>query len=238
MGQPKGYEQKEGGHKVYKLHKALYGLKQAPQAWFSRIKAHFTYEGFQKCISEQTLFVKQISRGKILIVSVYVNDLIFTRNDEQVMLEFKKSMMKVFDMTDLGKIRFFLDIKVLQKDNGIYICQRKYALEVLRRFGMEESNVVMNPIVLGFKIGKNEKGNRIDETYYKQIVGNLMYITATRPNMMFVVSFISRFMVRSTELHLQAAKRVVLRYLKGTVNYGIFYKNDGNKQFVAFIDCL
>jgi len=78
-------------------------------------------------------------------------------NDEQVMLEFKKSMMKVFDMTDLGKIRFFLDIKVLQKDNGIYICQRKYALEVLRRFGMEESNVVMNPIVLGFKIGKMKK---------------------------------------------------------------------------------
>jgi len=62
--QPKGYEQKEGGHKVYKLHKALYGLKQAPQAWFSCIKAHFTHERFQKCISEQTLFVKQISRSK------------------------------------------------------------------------------------------------------------------------------------------------------------------------------
>jgi len=180
------------------------------------------------------LCVKQITRGKILIVSVYVNDLIFTGDDEQVTLEFKKSMMKVFDMIDLGKMRFFLDIKVLQKDNGIYICQRKCALEVLRRFGMEESNAVMNPIVLSFKIRKNGKGNRIDKTYYKQIVGNLMYITATRQDMMFVVSFISRFMVRPTELHLQATKRA-LRYLKGTANYGIFYKNDGNKQLVTFI---
>ena len=108
--QPKGYEQKGNEHKVYKLHKALYGLKQAPRAWFSRIETYFTHEGFQKCISEQTLFVKQISGGKILIVSVYVDDLIFTRDDEQMMLEFKKSMMKVFDMTGLGKMRFFLGI--------------------------------------------------------------------------------------------------------------------------------
>ena len=93
----------------------------------------------------------------------------------------------------------------------------------------------MNLIVPGFKIGKKGKGNRIDETYYKQIAGNLMYITATRPDMMFVMSFISRFMARPTELHLQVAKRA-LRYLKGIANYVIFYKKDGNKQFVVFID--
>jgi len=164
-----------------------------------------------------------------------VDDLIFAGDDEQMMLEFKKSMMKVFDITDLGKIRFSLGIEVLQQVNEIYICQRKYALEVLKRFGMVESNVVMNPIVPGFKAGKIREGNGIDETYYKQIVGSLMYITATRPNIMFVVSFISRFMARLTELHLQAAKRV-LRYLKGIVDYGIFYKKNGNKQLVTFID--
>jgi len=71
-------------------------------------------------------------------------------------------------MTDLGKMRFFLSIEVLQKDNGIYVYQRKYTLEVLRDFGMGESNAVMNPIVPSFKIGKNEEGDRIDETYYKK----------------------------------------------------------------------
>lgn len=116
--QPRGYEQKESEHKVYKLHKVLYGLKQAPRAWFSRIEAHFTHEGFQRCISEQTLFVKQSSRGKILIVSIYVDDLIFTGDDEQMMLEFKESMMKVFDMADLGKMRFFLGIECYKRMIG------------------------------------------------------------------------------------------------------------------------
>ena len=97
-----------------------------------------------------------------------MDDLIFTGNDEQMMLEFKKSMMKVFDMTDLGKIRFFLSIEVLHHVNEIYIYQWKYALEVLKRFGMEESNAVMNPIVPGFKVGKIGEGNGIDETYCKK----------------------------------------------------------------------
>jgi hypothetical protein len=94
--------------------------------------------------------------------------LIFTGDDEQMMLEFKKSMMKVFDMTDLGKMRFFLGIEVLQKDNGIYVYQRKYTLEILRHFGIGESNAVMNPIVPSFKIKENREGDRIDETYYKK----------------------------------------------------------------------
>lgn len=138
-------------------------------------------------------------------------------------------------MTDLGKMRFFLGIEVLQKTDGIYICQRKYALEVLKRFGMEESNSVMSPIVPGFKMCKDEGGVKVDETFYKQIVGSLMYITATRPDLMFVVSLISRFMAQPTELHLQAAKRA-LRYLKGTVNYGIFYRKGGNEELIAYTD--
>ncbi|CAL2259306.1 unnamed protein product [Prunus armeniaca] len=139
--QPRGYEKKGNEHLVYKLHKALYGLKQAPRAWFSRIEAHFIGEGFRRCDSEQTLFTKKSREGKILI----------------------------FDMSDLGKMRFFLGIEVLQKSDGIYICQRKYALEVLRRFGMMESNSVGSPIVPGFKISKDENGDSVDETYYKQL---------------------------------------------------------------------
>lgn len=107
--------QKGGAEKVYKLSKALYGLKQAPRAWFSRIEAHFVSEGFQRCHSEQTLFVKT-NKGKILIVSVYVDDLIYTGDDELMIAEFKNSMMRWFDMTDLGKMRFFLGIEVLQKN--------------------------------------------------------------------------------------------------------------------------
>ncbi|RVW35655.1 Retrovirus-related Pol polyprotein from transposon TNT 1-94 [Vitis vinifera] len=129
--QPCGYVQKGNEQKVYKLKKALYGLKQAPML------------------------------GKVLIVSLYVDDLIFTGNDELMFAEFKHSLKHEFDMTDLHKMRYFLGLEVLQKSDGIFISKKKYALEV-------------------------------DKTYYKQVVGSLMYLTATRPDLMFVVSIISR----------------------------------------------
>jgi hypothetical protein len=233
--QPKGYVKKNKAEKVYKLKKALYGLKQAPRAWFSRIEAHFMSEGFEKCYSEHTLFIKTSKEGKILIVSLYVDDLIFTGNDELMFLEFKNSMMREFDMTDLGRMRYFLGIEVLQQSDGIYISQKKYALEVLKRFKMEGSNSVQNPIVPGCKIFKDENGVHVDETLFKQMVGSFMYLTATRPDLMYVVSLISRYMGKPTELHLLAAKRI-LRYLKGTTGLGILYKKGGDERLVGYAD--
>ena len=100
---------------------------------------------------------------------------------------------------------------------------------------MENSNAVCSPIVPGFKLHQDEGGVKVDETFYKQIVGSLMYLTATRPDMMFIVSLISRYMSKPTEMHMQAAKRA-LRYLKGSVNYGIFYKKGGAEELLAFTD--
>ena len=108
---------------VYKLHKALYGLKQAPRALFSRIEAYIVKKVFVSSSSEQTLFIKQ-KGGKLIIVSIYVDDLLFTSNDEELLNEFKRSMKDEFDMTDLGKMRYFLGIEVIQKADGIFICQK------------------------------------------------------------------------------------------------------------------
>ena len=232
--QPKGYEAAGKQHMVYKLHKALYGLKQAPRAWFSRIEAYFMKEGFESSTSEQTLFIKR-EGGKILIVSIYVDDLLFTGNDEGLLNEFKTSMKKEFDMTDLGKMRYFLGIEVVQKDDGIFICQRKYAAEVIERFGMMGFNSVCNPIVPGQKIGRDEAGEKVDSTLYKQMVGSLMYLTATRPDLMYAVSLISRFMANPTQLHFAVAKRI-MRYLKGTMEYGIWYKKEGEAGLIGYND--
>lgn len=233
--QPPGYEQKGNEQKVYRLKKALYGLKQAPRAWYSRIESYFMKEGFKKCHYEHTLFIKTGKGGKILIVCLYVDDLIFTGNYEIMFAEFKKSMMLEFDMTDLGKMRYFLGIEVMQRSNGIFINQKKYTQEVLERFSMDKCNPVHNPMVPGFKLTKNGDGVKVDSTFYKKIVGSLMYLTATRPDVMFVVSFISRFMDCPTELHLQSAKRI-LRYLKGTIDFGVFYKKGGNEELIAYTD--
>ncbi|KAG7550979.1 GAG-pre-integrase domain [Arabidopsis thaliana x Arabidopsis arenosa] len=233
--QPKGYVEEGNDDKVYKLHKALYGLKQAPRAWFSRIEEYFLREGFQKSENEETLFLKKNKQGNILLLSIYVDDLIYTGNDATMMEEFKLSMQKEFDMTDLGKMRFFLGIEVLQTTEGIHISQSKYALEVLRRFDMENCNSVVNPMVPGSKLDMDEGGERVDETFYKQIIGSLMYITTTRPDLQFAVSLLSRYMSKPTMLHLQAAKRV-LRYLRGTTDFGIWYKRGGNGERLVYTD--
>ena len=149
----------------------------------------------------------------ILIVSLYVDDLIFTGNDELMFTKFKSSMKHEFDMTDLGKMRYFLVLEVMQRIDGIFLC-KKNALEMLQRFGMDISNSVQTPIVPSIKLTKDDTGAKVDKTYYKQIVGSLMYLTSTRPDIMFVVNLISRYMENPIELHLLAAKRV-LRYLRG-----------------------
>lgn len=233
--QPRGYEVKNKEHKVYKLNKALYGLKQAPRAWFSRIESYFLKEGFEKSDSEQTLFTKVSKQGKHLIISLYVDDLIYTGDDEVMLCEFKNSMMNEFDMSDLGKMRYFLGIEVMQLEGGIFISQKKYVMEVLRRFGMEHCNSVQNPIVPGFKIDKDENGTEVDSPFYKQLVGSMMYLTTTRPDIMYAVNLISRYMSKPTVLHLSAAKRV-LRYLQGTADFGILYKKEGNKELIGFTD--
>ncbi|RDX94097.1 hypothetical protein CR513_23570, partial [Mucuna pruriens] len=167
VDQPCGYVQKGDEHKVYKLKKILYELKQASCAWYSHIEAYFLNEGFEKCDYEHTLFVKKEKEDKILIVSLYVDDLIFIGNDELMFAKFKSSMKHEFDMIDLGKMRYFLGLEVLQQSDDIFLCQKKYALEMLQRFGMDRSNFVHNPIVPGVKLTKDESGVKVDKTYYK-----------------------------------------------------------------------
>lgn len=168
-------------------------------------------------------------------MSIYVDDLLFTSDDEELLNEFKRNMKDEFDMTDLGKMRYFLGIEVIQKADGIFICQRKYAAELIERFEMENYNSVCNLIVPGQKVSRDEVGVKVDSTLYKQMVGSLMYLTATRPDLMFVVSLISRFMANPTELHQAVAKRI-MRYLKGTLDFGIWYRRGGKGELLGYTD--
>ncbi|XP_058746032.1 uncharacterized mitochondrial protein AtMg00810-like [Vicia villosa] len=190
-----------------------------------------------KCSHEHTLFVKCEGKNKILIVSLYVDDLIYTGNNEQMMKQFKESMKEKFAMTDLGKMKYFLGVEVNQTQQGIFIHQHRYASEILSRFGMTDCNKVCSPMVPGCKLIKDEHGKPTDATYYKQMIGCLMYLLATRPDMAFSVCLAARYMERPTELHVAAIKRI-LRYLKGTMSYGILYKQseDGNLKLVGWTD--
>lgn len=138
-----------------------------------------------------------------------------------------------FDMSDLGKMKYFLGVEVQQSSEGIHLCQKKYAGEILERFGMESCNPVKNPIVPGTKLVKDCGGDNVDSTLFKQLVGSLIYLTATRPDIMFVVCLISRFMADPKASYMAAAKRV-LRYVKGTVNLGVFYERGSENLGVLY----
>ncbi|MCH83109.1 copia-type polyprotein [Trifolium medium] len=154
---------------------------------------------------------------------VYVDDLIVTGNSQTLISVFKKSMKQKFAMSDLGKMKYFLGVEVCQTDEGIFIHQMKYAYEILSRFGMENCNAVSSPIVIGCKLVKNEGGKASDALSYKQMVGSLMYMLATRPDLAFSVCLVARFMERPTEMHVAAIKRI-MRYVKGTIGFGLLYK--------------
>lgn len=168
------------------------------------------------------------------MVSLYVDDLIFTGNDELMCVEFKSSMQREFEMTDMGKMKFFLGVEVYQGEDGIHICQKKYAKEVLERFNMGSCNFVKNPIVPGTVLSK-EGSEGTDATLYKQLIGCLMYLTVTHHDLMFVVCLLSHFMADPKEEHMMIAKRV-LRYLSGTLEFGVFYKRSSDMNLMGFID--
>ncbi|KAG6513295.1 hypothetical protein ZIOFF_023613 [Zingiber officinale] len=153
----------------------------------------------------------------------YQDDLIFTGTDDFLFQEFKKSMMVEFEMSDLGMMHYFLGMEVVQSTTGIFISQKKYVQEILDMFQMKDCNLVSTPTEFGLKLNKDHEGKKVDSTIYKQIVGSLMYLTATRPDIMYSVSLISRYMENPTEIHLLTAKRI-LRYLQGTKDFGLFYK--------------
>eukprot|EP00253_Pinus_taeda_P030339 PITA_30339 len=232
--QPLGYEKKGEEHKVYKLKKALYGLKIAPRAWYSRINSYLLENGFEKFEGDPTVYIKE-KYGKFLIFVLYVDDVIFTGNDVYFIENFKAVMKEEFQMTDMGLLRYFLGIEVDQNENGIFISQARYVNEVLGRFNMQECKTSITPTVMGLKLSKEDINKDFDPSLYKSIVASLMYLTATRPHIMFAVSLISRFMERPKEAHWEAAKKI-MRYVKGTKRFGILYNVSEHSDLVGYTD--
>ncbi|KAL0325747.1 UNVERIFIED_CONTAM: Retrovirus-related Pol polyprotein from transposon RE2 [Sesamum radiatum] len=205
--QPQGFIAKGSEEKVLRLKKALYGLKQAPRAWYSRIDKYFMDRGFRRSLSEPTLYIK--SQGNdTLIVSLYVDDLIYTGNNEKMIQVFKEDMMKTFEMSDLGLMHFFLGIEINQEKEGIFICQRKYTETLLKKFKMESCKTVTTPLVTGEKYQKEDGSQKVDG---------------------------SMFMQSPSQVHYAAAKRI-LRYLRGTKDFGIWYKSTNDAKLVGYTD--
>ncbi|CAM8994412.1 unnamed protein product [Rhodiola kirilowii] len=209
--QPPEFVKKGSEAKVYRLNKALYGLKQAPRAWNKRIDAFFREKNFQQCPSEHALYVKINESGDILPLGMYVDDIIFMGNNHRMIDELKQSLMVEFEMTDFGSLSYFLGLEVIRKSGGIFVCQKKYDIVVLKRFKMLECNPARTPVEVVLKNGDDES---VYPTCFKQFVGSLRYLTCTRTDIAYgVVGLISKYLEHPRQSHLQVTKRI-LRYIK------------------------
>eukprot|EP01018_Ginkgo_biloba_P013677 Gb_30759 [translate_table: standard] len=170
-----------------------------------------------------------------MIVYIYVYDLIYTRNNENMLREFSVAMKSEFEMTDLGLMNYFLGIEVTQNSDGTFISQDKYANNILKRFRMQNNKATITPIAMGVKLSKEDERKKVDSTLYKSLVGSLKYLTAKRLDIMYAISLISRFMEDLHDTHLQAGKRI-LRYVKGTTNHGIFYEKNDALKLAGYTD--
>ncbi|KAI3736061.1 hypothetical protein L6452_15593 [Arctium lappa] len=234
VSQPDGFAIEGKEHMVYRLNKALYGLRQAPRAWNIRLDKTLKELGFQRCPQEQAVYKLQSSK-MMLIVGVYVDDLIVTGTSEEQVAAFKKQMQKVFDMSDLGKLSYYLGIEVQQGRNNIMISQAGYARKILQESGMADCNPSKCPMEPKLNLTKDEKGVPVNATRYRRLIGSLRYLIHTRPDLGYPVGVVSRYMESPRESHLQAVKQI-LRYIKGTVNHGLVYRQGGNGELVGYND--
>ena len=173
--------------------------------------------------------------GDILIVCMCVDDLIFTGSDPSLFEEFKRVMIKEFEMTDIRLMAYYLIIEVKQKEEDIFISQESYAKEILKKFKMNYCKPISTPVECRVKLSKHDKGEDIDATFFKSSVGSLHYLTCTRPDIFYVVGLVSRYMENSKTTLFKAAKRI-LRYVKGTISFSLLYLFSNDYKLVRYSD--
>jgi len=149
--------------------------------------------------------------------------------------KFKKKMMVVFEMTDLGLMTFFLGMEIKQGEHEVFVCQRKYAKEILKKFKLQECKEMNTPMNQKERLCKEDGTEKIDQAHFRSMIGCLLYLSATRPDILNAVSILSWFMHCASEMHLKAAKRVI-KYVKGTCNFGIKYKKTEKFKLIGFSD--
>ena len=237
MQQPEGYVESGNENLVCKLKKSIYGLKQSPRCWNQAFRKLMESLDFKQCQADPRIFIKGSEADKLTIIAVYVDDLIIITSTEEEMNQIKVSLNKHFKMKDMGSLHFCLGVHIKQSEEGLQLCQKRYIEKLLQRYGLQDANAVSTPVDLNVKLVADDGHSKpVDKVRYQSMVGSLLYAAvATRPDISQAVRVLSKFNSAPTEAHLAAAKRV-LRYLKGTMNLSLQYKQTENSDIVGFSD--
>ncbi|XP_020262807.1 uncharacterized protein LOC109838793, partial [Asparagus officinalis] len=230
---PPGFGTDQTVGKVCRLKKSLYGLKQSPRAWFDRFRRAMIGMGYQQINADHTVFFRR-SGGHITMLAVYVDDMIITGDDEKEIAQLKVRLGKEFEVKDLGLLRYFLGIEIARGAEGIVLSQRKYALNLLKETGMLGCKPATTPIDQKFKLGA-EAGEPVDRDRYQRLVGRLIYLYHTRPDIFFAVSVVSRYMHDPRKGHMDAVYQI-LRYLKNAPEKGLIFRKNEHMSIEGYCD--
>ncbi|KAJ9565794.1 hypothetical protein OSB04_001760 [Centaurea solstitialis] len=234
VAQPPGFVDPKFLDHVYKLNKALYGLKQAPRAWYDTLSTFLLSKGFERGKIDSTLFLKKYPKH-ILLVQIYVDDIIFGSTNPKLCKKFELLMKTEYKMSMMGELTYFLGLQIKQSEKGIFINQGKYVHDMLKKFDLTSCTPMKTPMAPPLSLDKDSKGKPVDVTLYRGMIGSLLYLTASRPDIMYSTCLCARYQAEPKESHLTAVKRI-FRYLKGTPNLGLWYSKDSGFDLTAYSD--
>ncbi|CAH9106113.1 unnamed protein product [Cuscuta epithymum] len=230
---PPGYTSSRTGQ-VCKLLRSLYGLRQAPRCWFSKLTAALITYGFSQSHADYSLFTLHRG-GHLLCILVYVDDLLITGTCPDMISSFKKYLAEIFPVKDLGLVKFFLGLEVARGPRGIFVCQRKYVLDILDETGLMGAKPADFPMSQNHGLQLDDGPFFTDPERYRRLVGKLIYLTLTRPDISYSVHILSQFMQTPRQSHWDAVLRV-LRYLKGHPGRGIVFNRNSSLSLVGYCD--
>jgi len=183
---------------------------------------------------DTTLFIKK-KHDDILLVQIYVDDIIFGSTNDSLCKEFSLDMQSKFEMSMMGELNYFMGLQIKQTKEGIFINQAKYCKELIKRFEMESAKHMTTPMSTGCYLDKDESGQSIDMKQYRGMIGSLLYLSASRPDIMFSVCMCARFQSNPKQSHLSAVKRIII-YLLGTINLGLWYPKNSTCNLIGYFD--
>ncbi|XP_057437934.1 uncharacterized mitochondrial protein AtMg00810-like [Lotus japonicus] len=234
MHQPLGFRDSQHPDYVWRVKKSLYDLKQAPRAWYQRFADYISSIGFQHSISDHSLFI--FRRGtNIVYILRYVDDIILVASSHDVRKSFMTLLASEFAMKDLGPLSYFLGITVTRHAGGLFLSQSTYAIEIIARAGMASCNPSATPVDTKQKLRSSSGTPCEDATLYQSLAGALQYLTFTRPDISYVVQQVCLHMHAPHTDHMLALKRV-LRYVRGTLNYGLHLYPSPIEKLVSYTD--
>nr|GEX39083.1 uncharacterized mitochondrial protein AtMg00810-like [Tanacetum cinerariifolium] len=232
--QTKGFVDPQHPKKVYNVVKALYRLHQAPRAWYATLSTFLLNHGYRRGTIDKTLFLKKKNRD-IILVQVYVDDIIFGSTTKAWCDEFKALIKGKFQMSAMEELTFVLGLQVQQRSDGIFINQAKYVQEILHKFDLGSVRTATTPYEAPKPKSKNESDSPVNVHLYRSMIVSLMYLTTSRPDIMFAVNAFSRNQVTPTTLNLEAVKKI-FKYLKGQSNLGLWYPRESPFVLEAYSD--